>query len=777
MKKVVAFLILCAMLLSVFVGCTPNSQTDGTTDDSNPSGTPGDFVIPEGMSGDDIVRLLLAGERLDSSVLKKDGDIFDDGAETFRKLAAKASSNLAESASALKMTPMRYKTLTPISASTLIDEGKGRVEIDGNKYIWSDFKENNNSYEAFANTTENIIVSSKTAADMIDYIKKNVRVVDKWVRFETSSFYLHVDENSEILLERWDNETSKRINICTRYKNAQGVDVYELYIEEAFVGSYTVSSRTTYIPGQRYEMSINQDFGDRVDESYFVADNSKGYWETYTISVLPTHYNISCFIMKDDIAYDAFYDPVSKTANYLKVMSADRATDIMHISGTDGDDVFFVDVLFSGFDGIESVELVADNDEIITDMDSYINMSPEDYEKYKLFLNDGGYILIGENSGVVKLTNGKTITPKSQYAGGKVTVARIVAEGEKERFVNGFVSLRIDANTYDELVIVLEQFLSECGIVCRRDTKLMLESIKRAYEELPLFTTYYKWNGVVVSDTEGIGKALEVEKTRFARIREIYEERENAPVIDGDNEQAMELNIHLSDIVLSERTGVRANGIVISVEKVTLSVSDTLLFVKDEPYRIGFALVSVNGGGLVHLGMSEESVAYNGGELSVTGSAELELSELVVGQYNLVAYVATSDGVRSTEYVKLPGDTADGEKMKLTDTSLSTSIGEDGLLIVSFEENTDISLSVSIPGPLTYAELYELMRSNAYTYGTPTDAPMEMRTGESFVSMSGEESGLAEGEYRIKYQKEKDGAILEGYIYLNLSISSDYETE
>ena len=69
--------------------------------------------------------------------------------------------------------------------------------------------------------------SAQNAAELIDYVKKNVRIVDTWVSSGNERSYLHVEENAEVLCRYLEEEAF--LSVCRRYKNAEGKDVYELY--------------------------------------------------------------------------------------------------------------------------------------------------------------------------------------------------------------------------------------------------------------------------------------------------------------------------------------------------------------------------------------------------------------------------------------------------------------------------------------------------------------------------------------------------------------------
>lgn len=265
MKRIIILLLVCIMLASSLVGCGGNTPSTGINGGNTPS---------IGISGNDAAKLLLASERLDAQLLKTKGDIFETGVKVMNNLAKTAVANLNVAYMGNRsITATRLSSVQNLS-TVLEGDYSGKVEINGDTFIWSGFEENNNSYEAFKSITDNIVLSAEVCADLIDNIKKNVRVVDKWVKMGDIEYYLSVDENSETLCERYLSDNS--INVCKRYKNANGNDVYELYR-----ASDKYKERCTYIPGLRYERSSINDHGEHA-EDYFVADNSKGYWQTYS---------------------------------------------------------------------------------------------------------------------------------------------------------------------------------------------------------------------------------------------------------------------------------------------------------------------------------------------------------------------------------------------------------------------------------------------------------------------------------------------------------------
>ncbi|MBQ9736696.1 MAG: hypothetical protein IJV96_07935 [Clostridia bacterium] len=783
MKKFLCTLLIFLLTLSLLAGCAggkPSEDDKGKYDgDGNEGGDGGQtgfeaFVIPEGMSGEDVAKLLLANERLNATLLKSKGDIFESGAAVLRNLADTARMSLAASTPALLATPMRYRTLTAVPTGVELDNGMGKVELDGGVYRFSDFKEYNNSFDAFSNTTDGIVRSAEAAADVIDNVKKNVRVVDKWVDRDGYRFYLHVDENAELLIQRSERSGEESLDVCRRYKNERGEDVYELY--DYYDGAeYRFESRVTYIPGRHYEFSTSQAFkdSDRIDKTSFVADNAKGYWETFTVSDMKTHYNVSCFVMKDDIAYDSFYDPKTGATNYLKVMSADKATDILHLNGRPGEAFLHGDVIFSGFDGIAGIEIEAAPDEVLGSIDDLMNLPREELERYKILVTQDTWSLMRGEDAIVRMQNGTAIRVGDTFADGKITVNVIRAEAMSDRKIQGGLGIMIAPGSLEETVAALTQFFAETGLVCRRDTAATLAGIGRAYKELAAFTAYYTWNGISIRTEANLAEGFRIERGRFDEMMAYYTAVRDAAVIDYNNKELLALNVSFAPASITETTSITPDGTQLTVPPVTLRVSDTLLFVEGEPYHVAFALVSTEGGGLVHVGAAEEGVPFAKSEdgFTVSGGTTVTLPVLTVGSYRLVAYLATSEGIRSSEYVTVQSTAVSSEAVRIDNIDVSAKTEEDGSLLVHYTENVDVYTALIGSEGMDYAALLELARAALYDYGTPVDAPIEKQDGEAYAPLS-EGDAVTEGAYRVPYAKEKDkaGNRTLGYFYFALTL-------
>ena len=159
MKKAICILLLTAMLLSVLTAC--DSGVPSTGNQQNGSQQNGSQLSTDPASA---VRLLLAAERLNAALLKNEGDIFEQGAETMRSLAKMTTqsiqktgqTNLNHFAATVKPMSTTRSSEVVYDGSKFGDDFGGVVTFDGEKYMFSDYTEVSNSYSYFSETANAI---------------------------------------------------------------------------------------------------------------------------------------------------------------------------------------------------------------------------------------------------------------------------------------------------------------------------------------------------------------------------------------------------------------------------------------------------------------------------------------------------------------------------------------------------------------------------------------------------------------------------------------------
>jgi len=719
------------MILSVLVGCKKD-------DTDIPTAPPDDsFKIPEGLSGTDVIKLLLASKRLDSQLLKTEGDIFETGEQVMQNLASKARANLSAVA------------LAEVSEAPR----GGKLEVDGDTFVWSDFKENCNSYDYFENITQSIINCAEQGAVLIDDTKKHVRVIDKWIAVGENQYYLGVDENSETIFSRINDS----ISMCKRYKNESGENVYEMYFYNDIV-----ETRMLYVPGERYELSEKFSAG---DGQYFIADSSKGYWETLSVGERPNHYNVSYFAMKKDICYDALYTPEHGEISVIKAMSSDRATDILFFRHGSGSAEMTLNL--GGFNGIQSVEITASSDKIAESQDVSTDTTTVIYST-----TDETYAATtGAESAILNLANGGKIEYGASYANGTVTAGRTTVNYGSGIYM-GNLEITVSGETSEEIFANLDTFLTESGLVCRRDINSVLSGIDRAYSESYYFVNYHRWNGHKIQTNDDFGNAIAEELKLLAELRTLYEAVKDAQVIDISDEETLELNIDFSPVTLTVSGSASFANMTSDVSGLTLTVSDTTLFVENDSYVIDFALIKDGRGtaDIVHITTdSPTETVYTGTETFTLGTAHatLEIPELADGKYTLVCYVATSDKIRASQYIPVAFTQIEKQAITLSSSVLVPEQGENGELLLTYLASRDVTVSIEKGVELDYASLRALLREQADIYGIASGETLEILDSESatFVPISDTEAPLVSGIYRLAYDVTDGETVFNGYIH------------
>lgn len=699
MKKLITLTLMLGLLLGSLASCGFLSGIG--------SGSSIIDKIPDGMTGEDVAKLLLAGERLGDKIIDGD-DIFANGVETFRHLAAVAAEN-----GGLTVVP-----------------GKRPLLGDGAGEVYTEFDAISRNYEEFAETTRSIVSEAEIAARDIEYVKKNVRLLDVWISggwVADTRYFLHVDENSETIL----TDSPYGFSVCRRYKNEAGDDVYETYSR----GEGNISCRATYIKDKKYEFVMN-DSKDGARYQGISASKDKGYWEIIDFisdeSWIDNQFSIGFIIMKDDICYRTHYNNNEGRIAGYKLTTADRSCDIINVNEYDRQVSFALNLgAFTGFDK------VVHKGHGISDL----------YLKDGRVINDSTHIDLGGEG-------------HSAWVNGVHSSTSIFGrEGE--------LMLNIFTDSVSECRETLLDLLDGWGLVCKYDMSKVYDSIDRAAVESENAIKYITWNGYRIKDNEGLLAAVAVEEQRFTSFVEEYESKKNLDEVDV-SDGSYEILIKFAEASAAVDSASYGSG-VIAVDNLSLSISDTLLMVEGEPYHLALALRSEKDGTLVHLSASESSVAY-GGESSFTVSAEsitADVPALDAGAYQLVAYIATSEGIRSSAATAVPFTTVGTELLKVGNLDISGSIAN-GALLLTYEENVDVSISLSTDLAVGYDEFYDAVAAAAYKYGEPSAALIEaMGEDGSAAPLTGSETEIPSGSYRLAYSVQNGDRSVSGYVYVD----------
>lgn len=705
-KVLVAFLCLI-LTVSLFIGC---SKTKGTS--------------LEDLDGTSLAKLMLANARLDSKTLDNE-NIFENGSQTLKRLAKKARSNRNGS----------KQNAANVDGKELV----GDFTISDDQAIWSDFEEYNNSYSYFENITSIIVDTALKGSRLIDEAKEIVSIVDTWVSFNDEKYYLSVDENSETLCKVDDVE----LLICKRYTDENGKTVYELYIEQEFS-----NERVKYIPGERYELTQMLPSVDQ--ELYFVADYSKGYWETFSATNGEGQYGETFTVMKKDICYTLDYDVVNQFKAVLGIMSADTDTDLLKVYGDDFS--LSLELRFSGFEGFDKA--VAPK----SDVDSNGN-------------------LINNDDVIVYLKNGSTMKAGDTYADGNVEIYAIYMQGLGDGYI-GTCDIDIQGNSSEDRWNSFAKFLEEAGLTCRRDWDSVYTGIGVAEEDASNLIKYYKWNDQLVSNEDGTRAAITIEKSRIAEIRSIYEKiKDKESIKIGNNAKNVDLSSYHFAPITSSSSKIALNDRTISIEEYSLTVNDLRLFDSGSNYRIAFAVyyekendVSIIGKGDLALYSDESSFT-----LSANNNAnpiEFEIPTLDDGSYTIVSFIVNEEGIRVTELMAMQFDSITKTEIDYTDKTLSIQHNSAKTVKITFASTYDYSISCDINSKPSYSEFNELLSEQVFEYGTPINNKIEKLTDGTYTVVDSNDS-ITSGTYRMEYTVKNGSSTTKGYVYIECTLSAD----
>ena len=742
MKKLLLMLLLTLSL--VLIGCKEEKDPiDGEI--NNPIEDEKDPYKPleiEIKNGTEVAKILLAQQRLDSNILKNKDSIFTVGKEDFNTIIDKT-----------RFYNRRYAG-RPNETYT---------EVDGDTYKWYNDVDYSNFVSFFESYADGIEESAKRGADLIDYTKTNIRVVNQWVKQGYQEYLLIVNENSEVIIKRYQGTD---VSICKRYTDVSGNNVYEmLYIDKTYI------TRMKYIPGLVYEYVIKP----REENSYthyLLADNQKGYWQVLSTGGIYTdiingeefeHNSMTYLVMKEEATYMLNYLIDENNYSYIyniQVVSSDGKCDLLSMSQNQ------IELFNTGIKGLDHLEIVVPRDKVgdfvpNSDQELYVyeqeNWSPS-LGNYKI------YSTSGHMSATAVCENGLTFTEGDTFLDGKVITNRIDVNYVAGCDSYGRIPFITTANSLDEQLEILKELMDVTGFTFRRDYDTVISCLKYAIKDAENFSKYYTLNGKHINDLENIREALEIEDLKFDDLTNIYDQVKNLTPIDIEDQETYNASIYFSEIEILE-TDIINEEFKIIVNNIKVKVDDTLLFVDGEEYLIVFGLLVEDN---IISFIDEESLKFKyvkGEEFILSQTREIEFPILSLGSYTLVCYVASSkEGIRITEYQKIVGEV--NEATKNGDGFLNTiTNNEEGNIIILSE--TDYNIYIQISEQLNYEQLENILAQNAYDYGMIGELIIEYFDGTNWIVLEKPISdGKTSEEVATEESEIKDSTIQE-VIYTN----------
>lgn len=721
MKKILLMLLLTFSL--VLIGCSEeqnpiDSEINNPIEDenNNPIDEEKDPnenkpIEIEIKNGTEVAKILLAQQRLDSNVLKNKDSIFTVGKEAFNTIIEKT-----------RFYNRKYAG-RPNETYT---------EVDGDTYKWYNDVDYSNFVSFFESYAEGIEESARRGAELIDYTKTYIRVVNQWVKQFDNEYLLIVNENSEVIINRY---LDIEVNICKRYTDESGNNVYEmLYIDKNYI------TRMKYIPGLVYEY-VTKPREENSYTHYLLADNQKGYWQVLSTGGIYTdiingekyeHNSMTYLVMKEEATYILNYLIDQNNYSYIyniQVVSSDGKCDLLSMSLNQ------IELFNTGIKGLDHLEIVAPEDKVgdfvpNSEQELYVyeqeNWSPT-LGDYKI------YSTSGHKSATAVCENGLTFTEGDTFLDGKVVTNRIDVNYVAGCDSYGRIPFITTANSLDEQLEILKELMDVTGFTFRRDYDTVISCLKYAIKDAENFSKYYTLNGKHINDLENIRKALEIEDLKFDDLNNIYNQVKDLTSIDIEDQETYNANIHFSKIEILEKDIINEEFKII-VNNIKVKVDDTLLFVDEKEYLIVFGLLIDDN--IISL-INEEDSKFKytkGEEFILSQTKEIELPILELGTYTLVCYVATVyEGIRITEYQKLVVEVNEATKNEFGLMNTITNNEDGNLVIIS---KVDYNIYIQISDNLDYQQLENLLAQNAYDHGMILDTVIEYFDGTNWVVLN-----------------------------------------
>lgn len=729
MKK--KLLTITAMVLSAVLlfGCNDNTSSDNSS---------GDAQNTTKLSGEEIAKLLLADERLDSSALSKGSNI----------LQAKEACNYIFSSDFINCIIIPKIHF------------QGTCIVSGNTYEWSGFTEYCNIESFFSSYETNINSTVESACSLIDIIKEDVNITDQWIKYnyeDPSQYMLMVDGNSETLIENSDT----LYRICKRYTNSSAQNVYEIcQYDYETANSYYFS----YIPGISYEY-VSKLNG--LLDMCVIGTNNGGLWNLFYTVNTGDHCNASYVMAGHDVSYIfdfMIFDGGANSAN-LSIASGGLTSDILRISDNE------ISISPNAFSGIQCLRAVTDK----------ITTSHEDTSA-DIIIVDGQYATVSISPSIV-LSNGTVIEPidfENLTSEEAETIYETVfyRNGAISAGADGYVpslTFYVPGSSLTEMLSNFKSYLSSVGITCNYSYNTIINKAGTGTALLNQFLNSYKLNGLSINNYTNTLAAMNSYNSIFDANALLLDSVKDIDVVLVNKEGFLADNYDFTSISNVSSGNLSFADDTLSIDSLSLTLDNLYLIDKGTSYTIKLALAAKTTTGtydpcqLITLTSDNEVyTTYDSGDsftLSQTAAYDMNFM-LNEGDYDVIGYIATSNDIRVSEFFPITSTAIAGTTYEATNATIV--IGENGNLTVSYIFNYNIVEEVQTTGiTYNYNDIYDYFLCSIAEYGTASEIVEQLNSDGTWSEYSSENTP-GNCTLRMAYTYDNDGSEATAYYTLVL---------
>lgn len=631
----------------------------------------------------------------------------------------------------------------------------------GKYHEWTEFTGNAGSFDAFDKFRESLNEMVVEIADSIAHLRQNVNITGKWVTtgfIETRRVMLLVTETAEYLFEREDAYGSRTVSI--RYTNENADSVYERYYFYDYGGDQGFGEiKAKCIPGKYYEDSYDHySASDRENpdfSSYNIAENSRGYWvymqfngEAY--GQVP----INLYVMKNGVASHVMMmlnkngtiDPSSYAAYDLETRRplVEKST-------------FTVRLYYSAIkDGLKAIRAYGETYNSIEEREHLGNVGYEPHGIDLIAITDKGeWLYPGDTRGMIKY-DGAVVhyDPMGNNYSGWLELG----------YVNGPFNIPI-MNATDLAIEYAECY----GISIDVNRSYLEEALGIAEDLASGFKGMYEWCGVVLNDYDDVIEAIDVLRKEFDDMEAEFVEAESLPDASGfslPQWQSFPAVEGFKNGSVSYKDGV------ITVDGMSLLISNTNLLEAGNSYmiKLGAALLDENGriipANVLPLSGGDDSTIFGGEGLALTQSGSYTLpTGLAAGKYQVVAYAATSDGIRVSQMVPIGYYNGLDTSFESADMDIQVKAENEHLYLVYTVSRSLVATLDTLKDSYTVEEIERAIKNVALRHGyTKAGAALTTADGEAVAR----DATLTQGTYRMSAYIASGTGVAEIYIYLTI---------
>ncbi len=686
-RKLFPVVALC-LSASLLFGCN-NSTKDSSSKDNNQNNSQNNLVNDTGLSGEELAKLLLANERLDTTTIKGGSGL----------LNAKSACNYifsSEFISCLKV-PINYS--------------QGTCTVNGNTYEWSNFTDYCNIDSYFDSYEEGINSTVEVACNMIDIIKSDANVTDKWIQYNESDptrYMLLVDGTSETLIE----DADVYVRICKRYTNDAAQNVYEIYQNEE---SNPYAYYFKYIPGVSYEYLT---IIDGVVRSCLIGVNNNGNWNKFCIDDNIDSSNITHIMTGQEVSYIFNYtlSDAYGSSSRLSIASGGLTSDILEISDNR------VTLYPNSFSGIKCLRLVADT--LTTD----INNIDAD-----ILFHADMYTPITDSPSIV-LTNGEVIEPMSYDNMGEEEYNALQSSvhyvyGVVGGTADGYrpaLDFQVPGNTVTEKLTNLNNHLNSIGVTCNYNMSTIINNAATGDALLNQFLNTYQLNGITINNFTNAMAGLHAYISIPTAKQELIASVADYDMVLINKEGFLANNYDFTSIENVTPGTVDVTGDTLNVSGLSFTLNNLYLIDEGTSYTIKLALAKKTAEGLYDpcqvLALSSENAVFttyeSGDTFTLEQNAGYSLNVyLDEGDYDVVGYLATDKDIRVTEFV--PITTSDAAGTVYNGSTTSITVNDNQTMTASYVFDYNITREIDTTGlTYTYQDIYDAFICLISEYGT-----------------------------------------------------------